>query len=259
MVTPPHAADPGTPPPLPTTTTSIISSLPAWLIGGPVTDSLINSLISARALPAQPQPWRGGHPVGDGDLGDIPMGSGNAGTRAGDTVAHGGAPCQPQDGEWGRCHPAPRGAATLQPPPPASPHACLLGNGPASAPLCPQITAPAAASEAPVGSGGTTAATPQPREGRGLGFGQQSGPPASPLGCPATLSPPRGVPGPLCPHFVPSVPILSPLGTPKAPSPAPPSCVPIPGGVFLQIGPKTPSRMEAWPRFKGGGVWFISR
>lgn len=53
---PPYAADPGTlPPPPPTTTTSIISSLPAWLIGGPVTDSLINSLISARPLPARPQ------------------------------------------------------------------------------------------------------------------------------------------------------------------------------------------------------------
>lgn len=35
--------------------TSIISSLPTWVIGNLVTDRLINSLISARSLPAQPQ------------------------------------------------------------------------------------------------------------------------------------------------------------------------------------------------------------
>lgn len=35
--------------------TSIISSLPTWVIGNLVTDRLINSLILARSLPAQPQ------------------------------------------------------------------------------------------------------------------------------------------------------------------------------------------------------------
>lgn len=136
------------------------------------------------------------------------MGSGTlAHARA--TPWHMGGPLPAPEWGRGRCHPM-----ELPPysrPPPASPHACLLGNGPASAPLCPQITAPAAASEAPGGgSGGTTATTPQPREGRGFGFGQQSGPPSQPLGMPHHAEPNSGRPGsplspfcPLCPRFVP--------------------------------------------------------
>lgn len=40
--------------PPPATSPSIISSIPAWVIGGLVTDGLINSLISALSLPARP-------------------------------------------------------------------------------------------------------------------------------------------------------------------------------------------------------------
>lgn len=172
---------------------SIISSFPARVIGGLVTDGLINSLISASSLPARPPAQVGNGPAGCRDghseatllhpmgapgelLGE--HGSAQHGLAALLWAAH-MASAPRHRGAWGTPVSGHGDSATLllaplggagMPPwqvpagagrcPPSWPHpalVCFRNGGGLSAPLCRRITGIAAASEVPA-----TSPTPQP-------------------------------------------------------------------------------------------------
>jgi len=207
--TPPATPTLGTPHPAPLPQPPAISSFPACVIGGLVTDGLVNSSILASGLPARPPAQvgtnpaacRDGHP--EASLPHCCAPGGHSRSRWESTRAHacatriGGQPTWPRlpdvGAQGGHPHPwargwcalslaaamppwrVPAGAGGFLPSRPRPARVCPRNGSDGSAPLCRRITAAAAAaSEAPARSPGT-AATPQRAAGRGASGGSPQG------------------------------------------------------------------------------------
>lgn len=192
--------------PSPATPPSIISSFPARVIGGLVTDRLINSLISSSSLPVQPPAQVGTNPAGLRDERPgppCPIAVPHGGTHGTVWTAHVHTPAgsttlatprglgSPKLGCMGGPSILGRGDDATLPltplpavmPPwqvptvasrcaPFQPHparVCSHNGGGVSAPLCRQITGVAATSEAPAAQAPLPPHSPNRAAGRGAG------------------------------------------------------------------------------------------